>query len=786
MDGDAITKKGLIETWSHRAMLPALVIIGITVLAYLPAFDAGYVFDDAMYLTGNSRMGTLDGLRGIWMDVGQPDYRHQYYPLTSSALWVQHQLWGGNPFGYHFVNVLLHALNAILLWRLLRMLKVPGAWIAGAIFAVHPVHVQSVAWISELKNVLSTFFFLLSANVLVRWFGVHRGGAVIPRSHLSSALLYGLGALLFVCALLSKTATALLPVALLLVLWWKRDTIGRRDALGMLPLVVIGASAVLMTVYLETHGGASGELYAQTLLERCLIAGRSVWFYAGKLAWPVALSLIYPRWTVDTGAWWQSMFPVAVVATVAALWLLRGRVGKGPLVAVCYFILAVAPISFVNVAFTRFSYVADHWQYWGSMGLIALGTAVFCGSFLKPRDSRLKTLLGWLRVPVAVSVLGALSIATWQRSHVFTNEWTLWSDTLQKNPTSWQAHYNVGIALAEAGSTEEAVRHYRAALRLEPEESVVHNNLGIALCALGHHRAGLAEFEEAVRLAPRSPQAQVNLGEALISEGRVKEGMRHYHEAMRAIPRFAGAHFNMGITLRAQGRLDEAIAQFREALRISPDAYEVHNSLGEAFLAAARPDEAIRHYRESLRLRPEWAAAHFNLAIALESQDRLNEAISHYRQALWSEPEIAEVHYRLGGALHRAGRSVPAIKHLRYAVSLKPGWSDAWRSLAWVLATTNDPDERDAHEAVDAALKAIRLAGRSDARNLDVLAAAYAGAGRFDEAVPAAMQALTLAATTHKDDLAADLEDRLELYARRTPYRWSTEPPERARTAQAR
>ena len=268
--------------------LCALALVALTLLSYAPALDGGFVFDDSMYVTGDGRLETVSGLGEIWTEVGGPDYRHQYYPLTSSAFWVQYQWWGDRPVGYHLVNVLLHALNAVLLWRLLRRLGLPAAWLAAAVFAVHPVHVQSVAWISELKNVLSTAFFLSSMHLFVRYLGL-----VASRSP-AGWVTYGLGVALFVCALLSKTATCLLPAALLLVVWWKRGRVDRRSLLAVAPLVVLGAAFVLMTVYLESHYRAHGAAYAHSGLERLLIAGRALWFYAAKLAWPAKLALIYP------------------------------------------------------------------------------------------------------------------------------------------------------------------------------------------------------------------------------------------------------------------------------------------------------------------------------------------------------------------------------------------------------------------------------------------------------------------------------------------------------------
>ncbi|MHC4784660.1 MAG: tetratricopeptide repeat protein [Planctomycetota bacterium] len=601
----------LVGAWTRSPVLPACLLVLMTWAAYLPALGGDFVFDDRLYLTEDGRMDSVGGLERIWTEVGGPDYRHQYYPLTSSAFWVQHQLWGDDPVGYHLVNILLHALNAILLWRLLRGLGLPAAWLAAAVFAVHPVHVQSVAWISELKNVLSMAFFLSSMHLFVRYLGAAGSG---PGGR---AAMYAGGLALFVCALLSKTATCLLPVALLLVVWWKRGRIDRRSLLAVAPLVAVGAAFVLMTAYLESHYRAHGAAYAHSGLERALIAGRALWFYAGKLAWPSQLVLIYPRWTVDATAWWQYLYPGAAVAAVAALWGLRHRIGRGPLAAVAFFIVALAPLSFVNVAFTRYSYVADHWQYWASMGLIALGVAAaahVCDRWRQLAAGR------WAVGTAALLVIGTLSGLTWQRAAVFGGPTALWQDTVSKNPGSRAARYSLGVALQREGPTEDAIRQYGAALQIAPDDVLAHNNLGIALRTRGRLEEAIEHYETAIRIAPGFAKARTNLGDALQAQGRVEEAIRQYEAALRARPDFAGAHYNLAVALRSVGRIDEAIEHYETVLSLAPRAVDAHVNLGEALQAQGRFDEAIRHYSRALEISPDFPPAQNNLRIALEQR----------------------------------------------------------------------------------------------------------------------------------------------------------------------
>ncbi|MHC4708975.1 MAG: tetratricopeptide repeat protein [Planctomycetota bacterium] len=581
---------GLPQWFRARPLLCALVLVALTVLAYAPALDGGFVFDDSVYLTEDGRMETLSGLADIWTEVGGPDYQHQYYPLTSSAFWVQYQLWGDRPAGYHLVNVLLHALNAVLLWRLLGRLSLPAAWLAAAVFAVHPVHVQSVAWISELKNVLSTAFFLSSILLFVRYLGL-----VASRSS-PGWMTYAVGLALFVCALLSKTATCLLPVALLLVVWWKRGGVDRRSLMAVGPLAVLGAAFVVMTVYLESHhGGARGEVFSQTWLERVLIAGRALWFYAGKLAWPVDLVFIYPRWTIDVTAWGQYLFPLAAAAVLIALWGFQDRVGRGAFASVGFFVAALVPISLVNVAYTRLSFVSDHWAYWASMGMIALVVGAAAG------HERMRAMWSkwWVGMVAPVLILGVLSSLTWRRATVYESPMTLWSDTLARNPQAWAAHNNLGLALAEAGLWGPAMEHYG----------------------------------EALRLYPTSAKANYNMANALERQGCLEEAIAHYRRALGIDADYADAHYNLGNALRQAGDPDAAIRQYRLAVRVDPGFAMAHCNLGAALLNQGRHEEAIVHCQQALRLEPGLTGARHNLGLALAAQGRAKQAPDHARQA---------------------------------------------------------------------------------------------------------------------------------------------------------
>ncbi len=339
----------------------AVVLFLITLLAYLPSLSGGLIWDDDAHVT-KPELRSWSGLARIWTE---PAATQQYYPLLHSAFWIEHRLWGDSPLGYRLLNVLLHATAAVLFAALLRKLSVRGAWLAAFVFALHPVCVETVAWITEQKNTLSLVFYLAAALAYFRFNETRRGSA------------YALATAFFVAALLCKTVTATLPAALLVILWWRHGRLHwRRDLLPLLPWVALGFGAGLVTTWVEFHLiGAQGEDYDLSLLQRGLLAGRVVWFYLGKLFWPVGLIFIYPRWTVEAVAAWQYVFPVGIIALIAALawWTRKSR---GPLAALLLFVGTLIPaLGFINLYPFKFSFVADHFQYHASLGIIAAAGA---------------------------------------------------------------------------------------------------------------------------------------------------------------------------------------------------------------------------------------------------------------------------------------------------------------------------------------------------------------------------------------------------------------------------
>ena len=674
---------------SFRTILPGALLFCATLFAYLPAIRGRLLWDDNAHVT-RADLQSVDGLRRIWFEVGATQ---QYYPLLHTAFWVEHRLWGDSVAGYHLTNLLLHAAAACLVVAIMRRLAMPGAWLAGFIFALHPVCVESVAWISEQKNTLSTVFCLGSAFVYLG-FDRDRG-----RSRYWWALS------LFVMALLTKTVTATLPAALLVIFWWQRSRLSwSRDVRPLLPWFALGATAGLFTSWVErTFIGAQGAEFTLNLLERCLLAGRVIWFYLGKLVWPADLVFIYPRWAVDAAVWWQYLFPIGALALVAGLALLA-RWQRGPLASATaaglagFLIFAVTlfpALGFFSVYPFRFSYVADHFQYLASLGIIvplAAGLTLAARPLLAGSTYAARQL-----VPAGVGLLVAvLGVLTWRQSGMYRDAETLYLTTLARNPGCWMAHDNLGNLWSRMpGRLNDAIAQYKAALRLKPDDAEAHNNLGSAWSQLpGRLPDAIVEYDAALRLRPDYAEAHNNLGNAWSQlPGRLHDAIAEYEAALRLQPDNASAHYNLGNALgNLPGRLPDAIAEYEAALRLQPEFAGAHNNLGNAWsqLPGRLPD-AIAEFEVALRLKPDYVEAHYNLGNALaQLPGRSKDAIAQYEETLRLKPDFPSGWHNLGVSWIHLGNLPAAAAAFREELRLKPDNLAARQALDAVLQQASD------------------------------------------------------------------------------------------------
>ncbi|MDX6768484.1 MAG: tetratricopeptide repeat protein [Elusimicrobiota bacterium] len=583
----------------------ALVVAGLLTLAALAAYlpvllGGGFIWDDDLQVVGNLLLRSPGGLADIWTKVGPgAGGTPQYYPLSFSAFWLQYQLWGLEPRAYHLVNVLLHALDAFLLWRVLRRLELPGAGWAAALFAVHPVNAESVAWVIELKNVLSAAFYLAALDALLRYAGIGPG---VPERRRDFAAAFAL----FALALAAKTSTVVLPGTFLVLLWWKRGSLEARDWRTAAPLFALAAAAGAVTTFVETGSvGASGAEWSLSWGERAVVAGRALWFYAGKLAWPAGLTLIYPRWDPSAGGAAAWLWPASALALPAALWAARERLGRGPTAAALIFGGSLLPVlGFVNVYFMRYSFVADHFQYLAAPALLAAFAAGV---------ARLPAPAARAVGAALVLVLGGL---TARRGAAYAGAAASWADNLRTNPGSWLAHNNLGAILNDEGRAAEALAHFVETTRLNPAYAEGWNNLGLALLRLGRPAEAEPPLLEALRLRPGFADANHNLGAALAARGRHAEAVARYEAAVAAAPGMAQAWSNLGASLAALGRHDDALARYREAVRRDPALPEAHFNLGLALARRGERALAAERFEEALRLRPAYDEARRSLELA--------------------------------------------------------------------------------------------------------------------------------------------------------------------------
>jgi protein O-mannosyl-transferase len=537
---------------SRRAVfwyLVALVVIVVT--TYAPALRAGFIWDDDAHLTAPA-LRSMAGLWRIWSDVHATQ---QYYPLLHSVFWLEHRAWGGAALGYHLTNVLLHVGVAAMLYCVLRRLQLRGAALAALLFALHPVHVESVAWISEQKNTLSTLLYLAAAFCYLRFDSTRA-----PRA-------YSAAAVFFVLALLAKSVTATLPAALLVVFWWRRGTLGfRRDVVPLLPWFVFGAAAGLFTAWIE-HAiiGARSAAFELGLVERALLAGHVVWFYLGKLLWPANLTFIYPRWEIDASAPLDWAPLAALVLLFIILWRFR-HTSRAPLAVGLLYVGTLFPVlGFFNIYPFQYSFVADHFQYLASLAVFA------------SLASLLHRLLGQTRgplVPLLTSAgVAALALLTSQQTRSFHDNRTLFRATLARNSTCWMAHNNLGKELlGGAPELPTAIAHFRRAIALRPDYAEAHNNLGLALTQSARPHEAIPHLERSLALKPNSYQAHNNLGIALASSGRAAEAVQAFARAVELNPNMPNLHENWAKALRLLGREAEAQARFAVAARLRENA----------------------------------------------------------------------------------------------------------------------------------------------------------------------------------------------------------------------
>jgi tetratricopeptide (TPR) repeat protein len=651
----------------HRTFVFAFVLTAVTIFVYRPAWNGGFLWDDDVYITTNELLTAPDGLRRIWFSLDSPS---QYFPLVYTTFRIEHALWGLNPTGYHWVNLVLHISNALLVWLVLARLKVPGAWLAGAIFALHPVQVESVAWVTERKNVLMGFFFLLTQLAWIAFVG-----AKTKRRW----LFYGLGLILYLFALSAKTTACTLPAALFLILWLQHKPIDWKRIIQIIPFLVLGIAMGALAMWWERyHQGTSRAVFTfLSPVERVLVASRAVWFYLSKLIWPSNLTFIYPRWDIVPNHLLNYVWLLAGIIACAAIYFLRRYLGRGPEVAAAFFVATLSPVlGFIMLYTFRYTFVADHYQYLACIGPIALASAGLV-NLADTFENRRTLILG-----AALFVLAVLATLTWRQAAMYGNIETLWRTTLARNPSCWMAHNNLGIVLFGKGQLDEAIAHYRTTLEMQPNFWDADYNLGGALLGKGQVDEAIFYCDKAVTMQPNDPDARVALANALLQKRRIDDAIVHYQKAVAIRPDYFLARYGLGHALLENGKLDAAIEHSRAALLIQPNDADCHTVLAIALDEKGQSPEAIEHYQKALEISPQSISALNNLAwlLATASDASLrngSRAIQFARQAdQLSGGANALVLRTLAAAYAEAGQFGKAIESAQTGLQLARSQGD--------------------------------------------------------------------------------------------------------------
>ena len=612
--------------------LPVAALCLLVAVSYFPALSAGFLWDDQV-LTKAAPLHTWSGLEQIWFAPrALRQYEVHYWPLLHTTFWLEHKLWGLAPLGYHLVNLLLHTGVVLLLWRLLRRLGVPGAWFAAAVFAVHPLHVESVVWIIGRKDMLATLFYLAAVLAYIRCAEMPRGRRRWRH--------YGLAVVLFVFGLLSKSIAITLPVALLLWHWWRHGRVTLADGSRTLPFFLVGFGIALADyAYYSSNESVS---FAYSLLERGLLAAHALAFYVGKLLWPTGLIGVYPRWEPGIGdalAWGGV---VGFAAVVAVLWCRRRQLGRGPLAGVLFFAVALSPVlGFVDFAYMQFSFVADRFQYLGGIGLIAVVVAAASRACQRGLNALPAHRARPARLAIGVAGAAILAVAgllTWNQAGLYRDPGTFFTHVITHNPQARGAHHNLGVYLQAEGRYAEAHVAYQTAYELQPD------NLGLI----------------------------VDIGTLLSSQSRYEEALARFREVLRLKPRHQKAMWNIAVVLMKQERYAAALAAAQQVIARDPGDVQAHNLSGMLLSKQGRPEEAIARYRKALRFNPQYQIAMRNIAVVLINQRRYAEGLAAAQQVIARYPDDAKAHHLAGIGLFYFKRKAEALRHYDRALALYP------------------------------------------------------------------------------------------------------------------
>lgn len=690
-----------------------VALVVAVVLAYLPVWHAGFIWDDDVMLTANGCVVGPFGLKEIWTTAAA-----DICPFTITTFWFLHKWWGLSPLPYHVFNVLLHAANAVLLWQVLRRLRIPGAWLGAALWALHPVQVESAAWIAEMKNTESGFFFLLAILLFVAWRNAGNDEGKSERRFLAMALCSFL-------AVTSKSSTVILPVVLCLCSWWMDKKWDWQVAGRIWPVWLMSLLAGLLSLWTQDARGAGNENWLMSLPLHFATAGAAVWFYLGKLFWPVSLLPVYPAIVVETPGAFKFVPLVAALLVLVVLWVKRASWGRPWFFAYAYFLVALLPVLGLanNYAFA-YSPVFDHFQYLASMGplvLVGAGLVWLTGKVL-PGNAALVVVPG----TCLAALLAGLS---WRHAPIFRDEPTLWNYMLEKDPTCWVAYTGLGNVAAGAGKIDEAIDSYLQALRLHPTDAKAHNNLGVLLVKQGKDDEAIRRFQNALAVSPNYARAHLNLGRLLATQGHTDQAIDEFARAAERNPDDPETQLAWGRALIQKRFFVDAIVHLNRALMTDPKMDGLQYEIGNALLLSNAPNEAVGHFQKAHDLKPDDPKVNAQLGLALAQTGQSDRAIEKLRKAAEADSNNVDVLLNLGNALAKGGQADEAKKQLQKVAELAPKNPYVYAPLGKIYMQGGE-----LNAAVEQFKKGLELTPDNDQMRYD-LALALVKLGRDEEAI---------------------------------------------------
>jgi tetratricopeptide (TPR) repeat protein len=733
-----------------------LAAIGFLIYAQL-LHHQFIVYDDDAYVTENQHVKTgFTRENVIWAFTS--GLTANWIPLTWLSHMLDCQLFDLKPQWHHFTNLLLHIINTLLLFAVLRQMTSAlwqSAFVAAA-FALHPLHVESVAWVSERKDVLSALFWILTMAAYLRYV------------RYTSIKWYLLTLLLFAMGLMAKPMLVTLPFVLLLLDYWPLDRFKVNGTARLIrekiPFLVLSAVSSVITFLVQQSAGAVSKIESIPLLTRLANAFVSYMAYIEKMVWPSRLAVLYP-YPVE-GLPMQRLVTAVLLLLGISFWVIHiAKNSRYLLVGWLWYLGTLVPV--IGLIQVGNQSMADRYTYLPSIGIFIMIAWGISEISVKWRFRKILLCIS------SVAVLSAFSICTYFQLHYWRNGITLFERAIAVTENNFVMHYNLGVVFSHSGELDKAIEHYTKAVQIKRNYADAHYNLGVALKLQNKSSEALWHYRQVLLSKPDYIEAQNNIGVILAEQGKLNEAIVYYQKALKIKPDYAEAHYNLGRVLQSQNKLDEALGHYHRALQSKPDKVEVYNNIGIILKLQDRLAEAADYYSKALQIKPDYGEAHCNLGNVFAQQGKFDDAINQFNQALQSKADYPEAHYGLASCYVQLGQYKPAIVHWNKVLELEPNSAGTLNNLAWTLAANADAAVRNPADAVRFAEKACVLTQYSQPAMLDTLAAAYAASGQFLKAVETAEKAVQLAKTGDKN-LAGEIQKRLQLYKAGQPY---VEPP---------